>query len=51
MILGGWLSTAFVLYVLFETVAPLVVSTARLTVPRLILVVLINNIFLLETFE
>lgn len=43
--------TAFVLYVLFETVAPFVVPAACLAVPGLVLIVLIDNVLLLKTFE
>lgn len=44
-------STAFVLNVLLKTVAPFIIATTSLAVPRLVVIVLVDDVLLLETLE
>lgn len=44
-------STAFVLDVLLKTVSPFIIATTGLAVPRLVVVVLVDDVLLLETLE
>lgn len=44
-------STAFVLNVLLKTVAPFIIAATGLAVPRLVVVVLVDDVLLLETLE
>lgn len=48
---GGVVSTAFVLNVLLETVAPFIITATSLAVPWLVVVVLVDDVLLLKTLK